>query len=440
MQQLQLVTPTGADLSEDRIRLDDVFGVARDLPRNYVVRNSVDKRLVDALTRNQHIVIYGSSKQGKTCLRKFNLRSTDYIILTCSNKWSLAQLHTAILKEAGFKVAGTTTRAVSGEAKISAKIGGGFSLFGNKATAEGGAEGGGKAERITEERTLELDPADVNDIIDALVTAYSPKYIVLEDFHYLPEETQRDFAVALKAFHESSDFTFIVVGVWRDQNRLVQQNGDLTGRVVAIDADRWAEDELLQVIEGGEQLLNIEFAEQFKRELLHGCFTNVFVVQESCRLACEQGGIYEPQSTIRYVAADASELIKEAVDAHSARYTGFIINFAVGFQKSTLEMYKWLLWPVLTADVSELERGLKYSDLRAVLDERHPEAPINAGNITQALQSAASLQVGKMAIKPIILDYDETNRRLNVVDRSFLIWLQHQDRDELLAFAELPAR
>lgn len=430
----------GVALSEKPMRLDDVFGVARELPRNYVVRASVDARLVDALSRNQHIVIYGSSKQGKTCLRKFNLRNDDYIILTCSNKWSLAQLHSAILKEAGFVVTGTTTRAVSGETKVSAKIGGGFNLFGNKATAEGGAEAARKKQKTIEERTLELDPADVNDIIDALITAQCPKFIVLEDFHYLPEETQRDFAVALKAFHESSDFTFIVVGVWRDQNRLVQQNGDLTGRVVAIDADRWAEDELLQVIEGGERLLNVSFADDFKRDLLDGCFSNVFVVQESCRLACERVGIYERQATARVVEAGASELIREAVDAHSARYTGFIINFAVGFQKSTLEMYKWLLWPVLTADVADLERGLKYSDLRAALDERHPEAPINAGNITQALQSAASLQVGKMAIKPIILDYDETNRRLNVVDRSFLIWLQHQDRDELLGLAELPSR
>ena len=122
-----------------------------------------------------------------------------------------------------------------------------------------------------------------------------------------------------------------------------------------------------------------------------------------------------------------ADLIREAVDAHSARYTGFIINFALGFQTSTLEMFRWLLWPVLTADVADLERGLKYGELRTALNEQHPEAPINAGNITQALQSVASLQVGKMAIKPIILDYDETNRRLNVVDRSFLIWIQHQD-------------
>jgi len=166
----------------------------------------------------------------------------------------------------------------------------------------------------------------------------------------------------------------------------------------------------------------------------------VFVVQESCRLACERSGVYETQSSSRVVEADAANLIREAVDAHSARYIGFIINFAVGFQSSTLEMYKWMLWPVLTAEVADLEKGLNYGELRSAINDHHPEAPINPGNITQALLSAASLQVGRMTIKPIILDYDETNRRLNVVDRSFLIWLQHQDRDELLALADLPTR
>ncbi len=419
-------------------RLDDVFGVARELPQNYVVRDSVDQGLVDALSRDQHIVIYGSSKQGKTCLRKYNLNPGEYRLVTCGNRWTLAQLHSAILKEAGYVVEGSTTRTVTGQLKVTAKLRGGINIFGNKAEAEAGTEAGGTKERTIETTPLELDPADVNDIIAALEFAECPQFIVLEDFHYLPEETQRDFAVALKAFHEDSNFCFIVVGVWRDQNRLVQHNGDLTGRVVAIDADQWTTDELRDVIESGESYLNITFSDQFKNELLEGCFSNVFVVQESCRLACERAGVYGTSSAAIVIDADAAELIKVAVDAHSGRYTGFIINFALGFQTSQLEMFKWLLWPVLTADVPELERGLKYGDLRSALNEHHPAAPINAGNITQALQSVASLQVGRMEIKPIILDYDETNRRLSVVDRSFLIWLQHQDRDELLALAELP--
>ena len=56
---------------------------------------------------------------------------------------------------------------------------------------------------------------------------------------------------------------------------------------------------------------------------------------------------------------------------------------------------------------------------------------LNVGNLTQALQSAASLQ-SKKDIMPIIIDYNQTSRRMNIVDKGFLIWLQHQDVGELL--------
>jgi hypothetical protein len=62
---------------------------------------------------------------------------------------------------------------------------------------------------------------------------------------------------------------------------------------------------------------------------------------------------------------------------------------------------------------------------------------LNPGNLTQALQSVASLQVAK-DIKPIILDYDQTNLRLNIVDRGFVIWLNNQKKDILFEDLGLP--
>lgn len=101
-------------------------------------------------------------------------------------------------------------------------------------------------------------------------------------------------------------------------------------------------------------------------------------------------------------------------------------------------MHKWLLYPVLTATDAILEEGLKYRWMRDVLRQHHPEgAALNLGNLTQALQSTASLQV-KKDIKPIVLDYDQTNLKLNVVDRGFLIWIANQNRNDLLELAELP--
>jgi hypothetical protein len=101
-------------------------------------------------------------------------------------------------------------------------------------------------------------------------------------------------------------------------------------------------------------------------------------------------------------------------------------------------MHKWLLLPVLMATPQQLEDGLPWNWLRKVIDTNHPQAPVNPGNVTQSIRSIASLQV-KAKITPIILDYDQTKKRLNVVDRGFLIWLNYQDRRALRESLALPA-
>lgn len=104
-------------------RLADVYGIVREVPLTYVPRDSVDGLLIDNLSRDKHIVIFGSSKQGKTCLRKYNLRDDEYIVATCSNSWNLSQLHSAILKAAGYTIEQSTTRTIGGGNKVTAKIG-----------------------------------------------------------------------------------------------------------------------------------------------------------------------------------------------------------------------------------------------------------------------------------------------------------------------------
>ncbi|WP_087115054.1 hypothetical protein [Micrococcus luteus] len=414
---------------------DEVFGVSRTLPRNYVVRSKVDGELLDALQADQHIVVHGSSKQGKTSLRKKNLKPEDYIVITCINKWTLAQLNSAILKAAGFTIESSTTRAVSGEMKILARIEATVKgvISNLKGSGETSYTHGTKTE--TRYESMEVDPSDVNDIVDCLDEIDSPKLIVLEDFHYLPPETQVDFAIALKAFHEDSDYLFMVVGVWKDDNRLILLNGDLSGRVVSINADAWTNEELSSAIRDGQDLLNIKFEDTFISDLVSRSFESIYIVQECCRQACKDAGVDETLDACRTVRGNPQELVQRAVDLHSARYLSFISDFAGGHQSTTLEMHKYILGIVLMSEISDLESGMRYTDIRKKIDAIHPESPINQGNITQALRSTGSLQGSRLNIKPIILDYDESTKRLNIVDRSFLIWLANQDRSSLLEHA-----
>jgi hypothetical protein len=174
--------------------------------------------------------------------------------------------------------------------------------------------------------------------------------------------------------------------------------------------------------------------------LIKESYDSVYIVQEACRQACAREGIHSTQETTNEVGRnlDVHEIVKQVVNEQTGRYMAFITQFAEGFQETRLEMYRWLLLPILTAGPTKLEKGFKYAELRRALQDHHPlKQDLNPGNLTQALKSAASLQVAK-DIKPIILDYDQSNLRLNVVDRGFLIWLEQQDTNNLLEIAGLP--
>ena len=404
---------------EKDLTTDAVYGISREVPLNYVTRPNVDDKLIENLTRDKHLVVYGSSKQGKTCLRKYCLEEGDYVVVQCSNQWTLEDIHANILKRAGFKVTQSEKRTSTGRNKIVASLG--ATIFGVGSKLDGEKESTQSTETTSAE--LELDPNDVNDVIAALNSERFDRYIVLEDFHYLPLQSQMDFAVALKAFHETSRLCFIIIGVWLEENRLIVYNGDLTGRVVSINADTWTEAELTSVIVKGADLLNVEFTDAFMRELTGEAYSNVYIVQEACRQVCVRNGITHTARSKQELGTGVNvrEIVREVVAQQTGRYKSFITQFSGGFQSTSLEMYKWLLYPLLIASAQELEKGFAYRELRETLEKKHPSGEnLNPGNLTQALQSVASLQV-KKNIKPIILDYDQTNLRLNIVDRGFII-------------------
>ncbi|MBK6983890.1 MAG: hypothetical protein IPH32_03595 [Bacteroidetes bacterium] len=391
----------------------EVFGIQRDLPMNYIER-AADKVLIDSLDRSHHVVIYGSSKQGKTSLRKRNLNQDQYIVIHCSNNWDIDQIHNNILKQAGYELTISESVTTSGKAKVKATVG--WNLF---AKAEGEVEGEVSKENEKVKKSLDIDIEDVNDVIKALEEISFNKIIVLEDFHYLKPETQKNFSIALKAFHENSKFTFLIVGVWLEENRLIALNGDLSGRVKSVNADTWTKEELNKLIEDGEYLLNVSFDSETKQKLIAESLQNVYVVQEVCYLLCIENNITQTFDGDQFplVCTKLEDLIDQVVSQHSGRYNKFITTLNEGFQPTELEMYKWILYAILQCEESELDKGLRRSDINEIIVQKHPRgSDLNPGNLTQALTSIASLQV-RSGITPIIIDYDSSARKINIVDK-----------------------
>jgi hypothetical protein len=115
--------------------------------------------------------------------------------------------------------------------------------------------------------------------------------IILEDFHYLDEETRKERAFYLKSFFEQGIY-IVIIGIWSEQNLLTYFNGDLSGRVEEIDLS-WENKDLFEVLEKGEKTLNITFCDNVKNELVNSSFNNVGLLQRLSERVCFENGITE---------------------------------------------------------------------------------------------------------------------------------------------------
>jgi hypothetical protein len=205
------------------------------VPSTYVSRPYVDDEFLSALGGDKLIVVFGSSKQGKSSLRKKHLDPKSYVTIQCTSSTTREKLYEMILKEAGARINVTETRARGTHHTIKVTLGAEGRFIVAKAKGDMGGERESTEESQAVTRTLEIDPSDPNDVIRVLREADFERAVFIEDFHYLDNKTQEAIAADLKVFYEQADLHLIIVGVWLGRDRLTHLNGDLDGRTTYIE-------------------------------------------------------------------------------------------------------------------------------------------------------------------------------------------------------------
>lgn len=260
------------------------------------------------------------------------------------------------------------------------------------------------------------------------------RFIVLEDFHYLDIDVQKTIAIDLKIFHEKSDLSFIVIGVWVEQNRLVLYNGDLTNRVIPINVDVWTGAELHTVISNGETLLNIEFTDEAVRAVISASHSNVGLVQEICWNLCEEERIYTTQSDLMKIGTvdQVNKIVSKISHEQSGRYRNFIHDFSEGFQHTEHELHKWIMAWVICSPIDDLKAGISQAEMFHLICRTHNNKDrLQMANVVQALRNSSRLQQ-KKHVQPVMLDFNTSDNRLRVVDSGFLLFLEREDTADLL--------
>ena len=197
------------------IELSDVFGVSAKPVLSYIVRDSVDTKFTDALKSDRQVVVYGSSKQGKTALVSKYLPYDENIIVSVTPRTNVIDIYSSILRQLDIRIETTGEEAVGSETGIKTSLG--FKAYipfigGGDGSVEAQVKSTGEKKSEFEEVPFNLElPQDVAELIHKVRDSI---IVIIENFHYLDDDKQQQLAFDLRNFQELG-VQFVILGVWR---------------------------------------------------------------------------------------------------------------------------------------------------------------------------------------------------------------------------------
>lgn len=414
--------------------LTEVFGVSNSVVRSYVERPKVDNKIKMALKTDRQIIVHGASKQGKTALVSKYVDYDESIVIRLTPTSDIAGIYHSILRQAGIvlKTSYTDGTGSSIKTEVKAKIKAAIALFGSgEVEGSGGATSNRDTKINYQEVPFNLELAQ--DVGELLKRINFNKFIILENFHYLAEDIQKTFSYDLRTFQEIG-IRFIILGVWREKDRLSQYNGDLLDRVEEIAVEPWENTDFQKIAIRGSEYLNITFSSTLIENTIAASFGSVGVFQELLKEICFEAGVYD--DTAGLVTVDNQYFLEKAIKTKTAAYTGrhqrALEALASGLGPTNLMLPYYLVKVMLSNGYNFVNGGVSREDIEQSIKGIHPARDeIKTAHITAFLNSLAELQ-HKKDIKPPILGYDSNIRLLQVVDSTFNFFMKNANLRSIL--------
>jgi hypothetical protein len=426
--------------------VEHVFGVSATPVLSYVQRKAVDDSFIAALKADKQIVVYGSSKQGKTALVQRYLPYGDHIVVRLSPKTEIEDVYRSVLRQSGIEIHESTANTTGNESTVAVRAG-----FKASIPFFGGVEAGGDTSDKDNDQTLKTFkeipfnlslPQDISELLRA---TKSGRAIILENFHYLDDTKQAQLAFDLRTFQELG-IRFVVLGVWRERNRLAQFNGDLVDRVHEVPVEPWLRSDFENVAHKGEAELRIKFNADILNACMDASFSSIGVFQELLKQTCIAADIKETQtSTVEITDRAFFQLAAQskAYD-YATRHERALESIATGNpgggrgESIPLFLPYYLVRVICEGGYDGLANGMRRSTIQERIQQiHHRPDDVRASDMSNLLHNLAAMQATK-SISPPIVDYDQSSKLLQVVDSTFYFFLKNGDLAQFLATLSNP--
>lgn len=417
--------------------LNAVFGVNPNQVLSYIERDKIDSRFNDSLNTGNHIVVYGASKQGKTALVSRHLSYEDNIVIRLTPNTNISDIYSSILRQVGIEIELSHSDEIA--SNISATVGikakAKILFFGEgEASASGTVASGDK--KVSSYQTIPFNLALAQDVSELLHKVNFNKKIILENFHYLDEDKQRELSFDLRTFQETG-IIFVILGVWRKKDRLRLFCSDLTDRVDDIPVEPWEDSDFRKVISKGASELNITFSESITSKFISNSFGSIGVLQELLKGCCNAAGVENTHfGAARHLDDDeyAESSLREKNDEYRENHQQALeifasgnVTHAKGKEKAPLHLPYYLVRVIVQKGYDGIAKGLSRADITAgIKNIHHRPEDVRPGDISNLLHNLSSLQF-KKNLNPPLVDYDQGKRLLFAIDSTFFYFLKNSN-------------
>jgi hypothetical protein len=415
-------------------KLAEVFGVSSDAVLSYIARAKIDGLFTSVLNEDKHVVVYGSSKQGKTALVSRYLPYDKNIVVRLSPSTNVEDIYSSILRQCGVEIETGKMEEKASETSVTLGIKAKATLwlFGEgEVSVSGGLKSADKHQMTS--KTIPFNLAVAQDVAELLKEVNFQKKIILENFHYLTEEKQRQLSFDLRSFQEMG-IIFVVLGVWRNKDKLRIYCPDLTDRVVDIAVEPWTDDEFRQVAAEGANRLNVKFDPAVIERCIDSSFGSIGVFQELVKQTCVAAAVQEWKFLTQKITdiAHADKAIQEKADQYGASHQQALELIASGNiahskekEKIPLHLPYYLVCAILDMGYTGLEHGADRAEITdRIKQHHHRKDDVRASDMSNLLHNLSALQ-HKKGINPPLIDYDIGKRLLSAIDSTFFFFLRN---------------
>ncbi len=409
--------------------VSEVFNGVKTSKKTYIERDDgrYESELKQGmLEKGTLCLITGSSKTGKTSLCDKVLAELDKapIRVRCSSSIKPEEFWNYPLEDLDFsrikaiEDSSTLTTGISGS--VSGKLG--WEWFASlKGTLGLSTSTSGSEKEIKEAILAKPSPTHLTPLLKN-----SNAVLVVEDFHYLSEDVQREIFQQWKIFTDN-EISVIVVGTTHHGVDLATANSDLIGRILHIDLGRWSDSDLEKIAKTGMALLGIGKVDAVAKLIAQESAGLPILTQQVCAQLFHEKGLIEVDmhTAPKFTTHDAKLALHRVA---RKRYLNFETWYNQLVQGPRIKSRKYDTYKIILALLSQ--DPPTFSLTRTQIDARLKATGLEPSQVPPAASinsTLASLEKFQKSHDFELLEWSKRDRTVYIVEPSFLFYLRWRE-------------